>query len=154
MVISRFWKIILFKPYYNITKTDNTIEKIKQGYFYADSWTIDEFGQVELQALDQALKQLKGKYPNKGDWDEQDLITALESVMKKSNIPFGIGAREPNPLGDIGYQRRMAINDALLDLARNFGPDKNKNVTNVTLSGFGGRVFFTNADGYVYVLVY
>lgn len=106
------------------------------------------------QALDQALKQLKGKYPNKGDWDEQDLITALESVMKKSNIPFGIGAREPNPLGDIGYQRRMAINDALLDLARNFGPDKNKNVTNVTLSGFGGRVFFTNADGYVYVLVY
>lgn len=50
-----FYNNVLFKPYYNITKTDNTIEKIKQGYFYADSWTIDEFGQVELQALDQAL---------------------------------------------------------------------------------------------------
>ena len=52
---SYFYNNVLFKPYYNITKSDNTIEKIKQGYFYADSWTIDEFGQVDLQALDQAL---------------------------------------------------------------------------------------------------
>jgi outer membrane lipoprotein-sorting protein len=52
---SYFYNNVLFKPYYNITKSDNTVEKIKQGYFYADSWTIDEFGEVELQALDQAL---------------------------------------------------------------------------------------------------
>ena len=52
---SYFYNNVLFKPYYNITKSDNTIEKIKQGYFYADSWTVDEFGQVDLQALDQAL---------------------------------------------------------------------------------------------------
>ena len=52
---SYFYNNVLFKPYYNIIKSDNTIEKIKQGYFYADSWTVDEFGQVDLQALDQAL---------------------------------------------------------------------------------------------------
>lgn len=52
---SYFYNNVLFKPYYNITKSDQTVEKIKQGYFYADSWTIDEFGEVELQALDQAL---------------------------------------------------------------------------------------------------
>ena len=52
---SYFYNNVLFKPFYNITKSDNTIEKIKQGYFYADSWTVDEFGQVDLQALDQAL---------------------------------------------------------------------------------------------------
>lgn len=52
---SYFYNNVLFKPYYNIVKSDNTIEKIKQGYFYADSWTVDEFGQVDLQALDQAL---------------------------------------------------------------------------------------------------
>jgi outer membrane lipoprotein-sorting protein len=52
---SYFYNNVLFKPYYNILKSDNTIEKIKQGYFYADSWTVDEFGQVDLQALDQAL---------------------------------------------------------------------------------------------------
>ena len=50
-----FYNNVLFKPFYNIVKSDNTIEKIKQGYFYADSWTVDEFGQVDLQALDQAL---------------------------------------------------------------------------------------------------
>ena len=50
-----FYNNVLLKPHYNIKKTDGTIEKIKQGYFYADSWTIDEFGQVDLQALDQAL---------------------------------------------------------------------------------------------------
>lgn len=52
---SYFYNNVLFKPYYNVVKSDNTIEKIKQGYFYADSWTVDEFGQVDLQALDQAL---------------------------------------------------------------------------------------------------
>lgn len=52
---SYFYNNVLFKPYYDITKSDNTVEKIKQGYFYADSWVVDEFGQVELQALDQAL---------------------------------------------------------------------------------------------------
>jgi outer membrane lipoprotein-sorting protein len=52
---SYFYNNVLFKPYYNIIKSDNSIEKIKQGYFYADSWMIDEFGQVDLQALDQAL---------------------------------------------------------------------------------------------------
>jgi len=52
---SYFYNNVLFKPFYNITKSDNTIEKIKQGYFYADSWSVDEFGQVDLQALDQAL---------------------------------------------------------------------------------------------------
>jgi len=52
---SYFYNNVLFKPYYNITKSDNTVEKIKQGYFYADSWSVDEFGQVDLQALDQAL---------------------------------------------------------------------------------------------------
>ena len=50
-----FYNNVLLKPYYNIKKTDGTVEKIKQGYFYTDSWTIDEFGQVDLQALDQAL---------------------------------------------------------------------------------------------------
>ena len=52
---SYFYNNVLFKPFYNIKKSDNTIEKIKQGYFYADSWNVDEFGQVDLQALDQAL---------------------------------------------------------------------------------------------------
>jgi outer membrane lipoprotein-sorting protein len=52
---SYFYNNVLFKPYYNIIKSDNTIEKVKQGYFYADSWMVDEFGQVDLQALDQAL---------------------------------------------------------------------------------------------------
>jgi len=52
---SYFYNNVLFKPFYNIKKSDNTIEKIKQGCFYADSWNVDEFGQVDLQALDQAL---------------------------------------------------------------------------------------------------
>lgn len=50
-----FYNNVLLKPYYNVTKSDGSIEKIKQGYFYMDSWSVDEFGQVDIQALDQAL---------------------------------------------------------------------------------------------------
>ena len=110
----------------------------------------------QVNESDQALKQLQAKYSRNGNWDRANLEKDLKSFMEKfyPNTPYGIGEEGRNPLEDLMYQRDMAIYDARLDLARNFGPDKNKNVTNVTQTGVGGRVFFTNADETVYVLVY
>ena len=49
-----FYSNVLLKPFYKIKKTDGTFENIKQGYFYIDSWSVDKFGAVSLQALDGA----------------------------------------------------------------------------------------------------
>lgn len=108
----------------------------------------------QVNESDQALKQLQAKYSSRGNWDGANLKKDLKSFMEKfhPNTPYGIG--EEVYLGDLMFQRDMAIYDARLDLARNFGPDKNKNVTNVTQTGVAGRVFFTNVDETVYVLAY
>jgi hypothetical protein len=48
------YKQIEIKPYYKLYNSDQTYEKIDQGLFYLDNWSISEFGEISLTALDGA----------------------------------------------------------------------------------------------------
>jgi hypothetical protein len=48
------YKQIEIKPYYKLYTSDQSYEKIKQGVFYLDNWSISEFGDISLTALDGA----------------------------------------------------------------------------------------------------
>jgi len=88
-----------------------------------------------------AINQLKAKYPRNDDWNAGDLEKDIKSYMEKfhSGKPYGIGVAESNPLNDKMIQRENAIEDGRFKA-------ENQNAS--------GRIFFTNADKTVYVLVY
>lgn len=48
------YKQVEIKPYYKLYNSDETYEKINQGTFYLDNWSISEFGDISLTALDGA----------------------------------------------------------------------------------------------------
>jgi hypothetical protein len=48
------YKQIEINPYYKVYSSDQTYEKINQGTYYLDNWSISEFGEISLTALDGA----------------------------------------------------------------------------------------------------
>ena len=65
------YKQIEVKPYIkiyhsggNLTDSDGSYEKINQGVYYCDNWRTEEFGEIELEALDSAKLLQETMCPN------------------------------------------------------------------------------------------
>ena len=97
-----------------------------------------------------AKNQLMVEYRFGGDWDAGELEKDIKSYMEKfhSGKPYGIGVAEPNDLNDKMLQREDAIQDGRAKIALD-----GVKVVSTQLS-VAGRLFFTDADRNVYVLVY
>ena len=104
----------------------------------------------QVNGSDQTAKnQLMAEYRRGGDWNAGDLEKDIKSYMEKfhSGKPYGIGVAEPN-LNDQMLQREDAIQDGRAKIALD-----GVKVVSTQLS-VAARLFFTDTDRNVYVLVY
>jgi len=109
------YKQIEIRPYYKLYNTDQTYEKINQGVFYLDNWSISEFGDISLTALDGA-KIL------------QDVIAP--SIICEGYSTTAILRRLLDTVGVTNYKFNIADSDASIFTPRFWWTDDSKPVWN------------------------
>jgi len=109
------YKQIEIRPYYKLYNADQTYEKINQGVFYLDNWSISEFGDILLTALDGA-KIL------------QDVIAP--SIICEGYSTTAILRRLLDTVGVTNYKFNMADSDTSIFTPRFWWTDDSKPVWN------------------------
>jgi hypothetical protein len=109
------YKQIEIKPYYKLYNSDQTYEKIDQGLFYLDNWSISEFGDISLTALDGA-KIL------------QDVIAP--SIICEGYSTTAILRRLLDTVGFTNYKFNMTDSDTSIFTPRFWWTDDSKPVWN------------------------
>ena len=109
------YKQIEIRPYYKLYNTDQTYEKINQGVFYLDNWSISEFGDISLTALDGA-KIL------------QDVIAP--SIICEGYSTTAILRRLLDTVGVTNYKFNIADSDTSIFTPRFWWTDDSKPVWN------------------------
>ena len=109
------YKQIELKPYYKLYNSDQTFEKINQGVFYLDNWSIAEYGDISLTALDGA-KIL------------QEVIAP--SIICEGYSTTAIIRRLLDSVGFTNYKINMADSDKSIFTPRFWWTDDSKPVWN------------------------
>jgi hypothetical protein len=109
------YKQIEIRPYYKLYNADQTYEKINQGVFYLDNWSISEFGDISLTALDGA-KIL------------QDVIAP--SIICEGYSTTAILRRLLDTVGVTNYKINIADSDTSIFTPRFWWTDDSKPVWN------------------------
>jgi hypothetical protein len=109
------YKQIEINPYYKLYNSDQTFEKINQGTFYLDNWSISEYGDISLTALDGA-KIL------------QEIIAP--SIICEGYSTTAILRRLLDGVGFTNYKFNMATSDTSIFTPRFWWTDDSKPVWN------------------------
>jgi hypothetical protein len=109
------YKQIEINPYYKLYNSDQTFEKINQGTFYLDNWSISEYGDISLTALDGA-KIL------------QEVIAP--SIICEGYSTTAILRRLLDGVGFTNYKFNMATSDTSIFTPRFWWTDDSKPVWN------------------------
>lgn len=90
------YKQIEINPYYKVYSSDQTYEKIKQGTYYLDNWSISEFGDISLTALDGAkiLQELIAPSMICEGYSTSAIIRRLLDTVGFTNYKFNTAAAD------------------------------------------------------------
>jgi len=109
------YKKIEIKPYYKLYNSDQTYEKINQGVFFLDNWSISEFGDISLTALDGANIL-------------QEIVAP--SIICEGYSTTAILRRLLDTVGFTNYKFNMAASDTSIFTPRFWWTDDSKPVWN------------------------